>query len=182
MLINFDWILIICQRHSLIFEFTWIIFYILIVTLWCRVPFHRCGNWGLGRFGTLTKITQVVSSVTEIQDNVVYIAACSLSVLHLTLVSCSVAKSCPTVCDPMGCSRSGFPVPHHLLEFAQVHVHCLGDAIQPSHLLSPSSFAFSLSQHQGLFQWVSSSHQVAKILELQLQHQSFQWVFRVDFL
>ena len=133
MLINFDWILIICQRHSLIFEFTWIIFYILIVTLWCRVPFHRCGNWGLGRFGTLTKITQVVSSVTEIQDNVVYIAACSLSVLHLTLVCCSVAKSCPTVCDPMGYSTSGFPVPHHLLEFAQVHVHCI---------MMPSSHVF----------------------------------------
>ena len=133
MLINFDWILIICQRHSLIFEFTWIIFYILIVTLWCRVPFHRCGNWGLGRFGTLTKITQVVSSVTEIQDNVVYIAACSLSVLHLTLVCCSVAKSCPTVCDPMGYSTSGFPVPHHLLEFAQVHVHCI--MMPSSHLI-----------------------------------------------
>ena len=77
----------------------------------------------------------------------------------------------------------GFPVHHQLPELAQIHVHQVGDAIQPSHpLSSPSPPAFNLSQHQGLFQWVSSSHQVAKMLELQLQHQSFQWIFRVDFL
>ena len=70
----------------------------------------------------------------------------------LGLSCCSVAQLCPTLLIPMDCSTPGLPVPHHLLEFAQVHVHCLGDAIQPSHLLSPSSFAFSLSQHQGLFQ------------------------------
>ena len=67
--------------------------------------------------------------------------------------------------------------------FAQIHVHWVSDAIQPSHpVLSPSLPAFNLSQHQGLFKWVSSSHQVAKVLELQLQHQSFQSIFRVDFL
>ena len=72
---------------------------------------------------------------------------------------------------------------HCLLEFAQTHIHWVSDAIQPPHpLLSPSSPAFYLFQHQGLFQWVSSSHQMAKVLELQLQHQSFQWIFRVDFL
>ena len=77
----------------------------------------------------------------------------------------------------------GFPVHHQLLELAQIHAHQVGDAIQSSHpLSSPSPPAFSLSQHQGLFQWVSSSHQVAKVLELQLQHQSFQWIFRIDFL
>ena len=85
----------------------------------------------------------------------------------------SVAQSCPTLCDPMDCSMPGLPVPHHLPEFAQVHVYCISDAIQPSHPLTPSS-AFNLSQHQGLFQWDSSSHQVTKIVELQLQHQSFQ--------
>ena len=96
---------------------------------------------------------------------------------------CSVAKSCPTLCDSTDCSMPGFPVPHHLLELAHVRVHCICDAIQPSHPLIPSSpSAFSLSQHQGLFQWVSSLSQVAKVLELQLQHQSFQQVFRVDFL
>ena len=64
-----------------------------------------------------------------------------------------------------------------------IHVHWVGDAIQPFHpLLSPSPLALNLSQHQGLFKWVSSSHQVTKVLELQLQHQSFQWIFRVDFL
>ena len=84
--------------------------------------------------------------------------------------------------DPMDCSTPGSPVLHYLLEFAQVPVHWVSDAIQPSHpLSSPSPSGFSLSQHQGLFQWIGSSHQVAKILELQLQQQSFQWIFRVDF-
>ena len=81
-------------------------------------------------------------------------------------------------CDPMDCSTPGFPVHHQLLELAQTHVHRVGDAIQPSHPLSSPSPTFNLSQHQGLFQGVSSSHQVAKVLELQLQHQSFQWRMR----
>ena len=93
-----------------------------------------------------------------------------------------VAKSSPTLHDSMDCIPPGFPVPHHLPDFAQVHVHCIGDAIQPSHPLLPPSPAFSLSQHQGLFQWVNSSHEVAKVLEFQLQHQSFPWAFRIDFL
>ena len=75
----------------------------------------------------------------------------------------SVDQSCLTFCDPMDCSRSGFPVRHQLPEFIQTHVHRIGDAIQPFHpLLSPSPPAFNLSQHQGLFKWVSSSYQVAK--------------------
>ena len=73
-------------------------------------------------------------------------------------------------------------VPHHLPEFSQVHVHWISDAIQPPHpLLPPSLLTLNLPQHQGLFQWVSCLHQVAKVLEPQLQHQSFQWIFRVDF-
>ena len=93
----------------------------------------------------------------------------------------SVTQSCPTLCDPMSCSMPDFPVHHQLLEFTQTHVLWVGDAIQPSHLLSsPSPSAFNLSQNQGLFQRVSSLHQVAKVLEL--QHQSFQWKFRTDFL
>ena len=80
----------------------------------------------------------------------------------------------------MGCSTPGFPVLHHLLEFVQTDVHWVGDAIQPSHpLLPPSPPAFNFSQHQDLFQWVSSSHQVASVLEHQLQHQYFQWIFRL---
>ena len=83
----------------------------------------------------------------------------------------SVAQSCPTLCDPMDCSTPGLPVHHQLPELAQTHVHQVSDAIQPPHpLLSPCPSAFSLSQHQGLFQWVSSSHQVAKVLEFQSQH------------
>ena len=95
----------------------------------------------------------------------------------------SVIQSCLTLCDPMDCSMPGFPVHHQLPEFIQTHIHWDGDAIEPSHpLLSPSPPAFSLSQHQGLFKWVSSSNQVAKVLEFQLQHQSCQWIFRTDFL
>ena len=83
----------------------------------------------------------------------------------------------------MDCSTPGFPVFHCLPEFAQTHVHWVGDAIQPSHPLSPlSPPALNLSQHQSVFHWVSSSHQVAKVMELKLQHQSFQWMLRVDFL
>ena len=87
----------------------------------------------------------------------------------------SVAQSCPTLCDPMDCSTPGFPV-HQLPELAQTHVHRVDDAIQPSHPLpSPSPPVPNLSQHQGLFQEVSSSQQVGKVLEFQLQQQSFQW-------
>jgi len=95
----------------------------------------------------------------------------------------SVTQSCPTLCDPMNCSTPSLPVHHQLLKFIQTHVHWVSDAIQPFHpLSSPSPPALNLSQHQSLFKWVSSSHQVAKILEFQLQHQSFQWTPRTDFL
>ena len=91
----------------------------------------------------------------------------------------SVTQSCPALCDPMNHSTSGLPVHHQLLESTQAYVHWVGDAIQPSHpLSSPSSPALNLSQHQGLFKWVSSLHQVAKILKFQLQNQSFQWTPR----
>ena len=81
----------------------------------------------------------------------------------------SVAQLCLTLCDPMDCSTPGLPVHHQLPEFTEIHVHCVSDAIQPSHpLSSPSLPSFTLSQHQGLFQWVGSLHQVAKVLEFQL--------------
>ena len=87
----------------------------------------------------------------------------------------SVIQSCPTLYDPIDCRMPGFPVHHQLLELAQTHVHRVGDAIQPSHpLMSPSPPTFNLSQHQGLFQSARSLHQVAKMLEFQLQHKSFQ--------
>ena len=96
---------------------------------------------------------------------------------------CSVTKSCPTLCNPMDCSMPGFPVHHYLPEFAQTHVHWVGDAIHPSHPLSPPSPpALILFQQQDLFQWVFCLHQVGKVLEVEFQHPSFQWIFRVDFL
>ena len=85
---------------------------------------------------------------------------------HSTYQFCSVAQSCLTFCYPMDCSTQDFPVHHQLLELTQSHIHWVGDAIQPSHLqLSPSPPAFSHSQHQSLFQCVSSSHKMAKVLE-----------------
>ena len=103
--------------------------------------------------------------------------------INFSLMFSSGAQSCLTLRDPMDCSTPGLRVHHQLPEFTQTHVLWVGDAIQPSHpLSSPSPPAFNLSQHQGLFKWVSFSHQVAKVLELQVEHQSFRWIFRTDFL
>ena len=110
-----------------------------------------------------------------------YIISCSVQFSLITL-------SYLTLCDSIDCSMPGFPLHHQLQEIAQTHVHWVDDAIQPSHpLSSPSPPAFNLSQHQGLLQRVNSSHQVAKVLEFQLQHQSSQWIFglisfRMDWL
>ena len=87
----------------------------------------------------------------------------------------SVAQSCPTLCDPMDCSMPGLPVHQQLPEFTQTHVHWLGDAIQPSHPLSSPSHSLNLSQHHGFFKWVSSLHQVAKVLEFHLQMNIQDW-------
>ena len=96
-----------------------------------------------------------------------------LKIINHSVQFSLVAQSCPTLCDPMNCSTPGLPVHHQFSEFTPAHIHWVNDAIQPSHpLSSPSPPAFDFSQNQSLFQWVSSSHQVAKVLELQLQHQS----------
>ena len=103
--------------------------------------------------------------------------------LKVSVQFSSVTQLCPTLCSPMDCSTPGLPVHHQLLESTQTHVHWVGDAIQSSHPLSPPSPpALNLSQHQGLFKWVSSLHQVAKVLKFQLQHYSFQWTLRTDLL
>ena len=95
----------------------------------------------------------------------------------------SVAQLCLTLCNPMNRSTPGLPVYHQLPEFTQTQVHWVGDAIGPSHpLLSPSPPTPNPSQHQGLLQWINSSHQVAKVLGFQLQHQSFQWTPRSHLL
>ena len=103
---------------------------------------------------------------------------------HPTNQFSSITQLSPPLCDSMDCKMPGFAVHHQLPELAQIHVHQVSDAIQPSHSLSSPypPLVFSLSQHQSLFHWVSSLHQVAKVLEFQLQHQSFQWLFRTDFL
>ena len=110
-------------------------------------------------------------------------SALSTTPKPLTVRFSSVTQSCLTLCNPMDCSTPSFLVHHQHPELTQTHVHRVGDAIQPSHpLSSPSPPAFNLSQHQGLFQLISFSHQVAKVLEFQLQHQSFQWIVRTDIL
>ena len=113
--------------------------------------------------------------------NLLYIKDCIMCKEHFQFSS--VTQSCPALCNPMDCSTPGLPVQHQLLEFTQTHVHWVSDAIQPSHpQSSPSPPAPNPSQHQSLFQWVNSSHQVAKVLEFQLQHHSLQRNSRADFL
>ena len=108
-----------------------------------------------------------------------YVSDCDVYLLRRNWDSfcccCSAAQACPALCNPMDCSTPGFPVLHSLPKLVQTHVHSVTDAIQPSCLLSsPFPPACNLSQHQGFFQGVNSSHEVAKVLESQLQHQSFQ--------
>ena len=119
-----------------------------------------------------------------IQGDVVYMVELERSPLLWALYCCcSVAQSCPTLCDVIDCSMPGFPVLQHLPELTQTHVHWLSDDFQLSHPLSPPfPPALNLSQHKCLFQWVISLHQVAKVLELQPQQQSLQWIFKFDFL
>ena len=114
--------------------------------------------------------------------HVFYVSCICRQVLNHPIQFSSVAQSCPTLCNPMDCSTPGFPVLHQLPKFVQTHVHWVCDAIQPSHTLSsPSPPAFNPSQSES-FPTVSFSHHVVKVLEFQLQHQSFQWIFRTDFL
>ena len=149
------------------------------VNCWCRCV------WLISTASFLIQL--YISS----QEDGGYSWVCVTYLMETRLCCCSVTQLCPTLCNPMNCSTPGFPVLHHLPELAQIHVHWVGDAIQPSRSLSSPSPAFNPSQHQGskikdpsisLFQWVGSLYQVAKVLEFQLQHQSFQWIFRVDFL
>ena len=126
-----------------------------------RIPKDRGAWW--------TTVHRVAKSQTRLSD------------FRFSSVQLS-AQSCPTLCNPLDCRMPGVPVHHQLPEFTQTHLHWVSDAIQLSHPLSTPSPVFKLSQYQGLFKWVSSSHQVAKVLEFQLRHQPFQWIFRDDFL
>ena len=141
---------------------------------WCSHEIKRCLL--LGR-KVMTNLDSILKSRDITLPTKVHLV--KTMVFPVVMYECE----CPTLCDPMNHSTPGLPVHHQLLEFTQTHIHQVGDAIQPSHpLSSPSPPTFNLSQHQGLFKWVSSLHQVAKILEFQLQHQSFQWTPRTDFL
>ena len=134
-----------------------------MVTELTRIRWHTPNAKKWMGFWKRSKETSVLSSTTD-----------SVQFSHL-VVSNSLW--------PHGLQHTRIPCPSPTLESTQTHIHQVDDAIQPSHpLLSPSLPAFNLSQHQGLFKWVSSSQQMAKVLEFQLQHQSFQWIFRTDFL
>ena len=148
-------------------------------------------NWPSISMGYITsKILQKTKWKTP-KSSKSYIWICYISAtIHIAFQFCPVQSlsrvglfATPTLCDPMNRSTPGLSVHHQLPESTQTHVHWVGDAIQPSHPLScPSPPVLNLSKHQALPQWVSSSHQVAKVLEFQLQHQSFQWIFRTHFL
>ena len=123
-----------------------------------------------------------VHGVAKSRTRLKWLSSSSSSSSSSSIQLSLAAQSSPTLCDPMNCSTPGLPVHHQLPESTQTNVHCVSDAIQPSHpLLSPSP-ALNLSQHQGLLKWVSYSHQVAKVLEFQLQNQSYQWTPTTDLL
>ena len=140
---------------------------------------------GRGTWDKIANIHWIIEKARELQKN---IYLCFLDYAKVfdcvsSIQFSSVTQSCPTLCDPMNRNTSGLPVHHQLLEFIQTLVHGVSDAIQPSHpLSSPSPPAPNLSQNHGLFQWVYSSHEVAKVLELQFQHKSFKWTPRTDLL
>ena len=138
-------------------------------TVW--KPFYNKNCLKLGKIDDIVSINTIQASQTPVPPT--FILQLVVQSLHRVRI----------FVNPMDCSTPGFTVLYYLPELAQTHVHWISDDIKPSHpLFHPFPSALNLSQHQGLFQWVSSSHQVAKVLELQLQHQSFQWIFRVDFL
>ena len=135
-------------------------------------------SWIVGRFFT-NWATREAPVLLGGSKEIIHVKQLVLCLIYTQFSS--VAQSCPTLCNLMNRSTPGLPVDHQLLEFTQTHVHQVSHATQPSHPLSSSSpTAFNLSQHQGLFKWVSSSHQVAKVLDFQLQHQSFLWTPRTD--
>ena len=147
------------------------------------VPKEQVLWWAYTAGGTVATLHVTHRAITEEHMNCLNMCIRNTLMLLLLVLFSSVSQSCLLLCNPMDCSTPGFPVHHQLPELGQTHVHWFGNAIQPTHPLSyPSPPDFNHSQHQGLFQWVSSSRQVDRVLELQLQYQSFQWIFRTDFL
>ena len=132
-----------------------------------------CGSWGMTNWEQQCYYHTVAPLKSSVAPRCVVVVVFQ-PVTHVSAM---------TLCDPMDCNTPGFPVLHCLLEFAQIHVRWVSSAIQPSHPLSPASPpALHFPSIRIFYSWVGSWHQVAKVLDLQLQHQSFQWKFRVDFL
>ena len=150
--------------------------------LGCKITVHDDCSHKIKRCLLLgRKAMRNLDSIWKSRDITLPAKLCIVKAAFFPVQFGSVAQSCPTE-HARTASTPSFSVHHQLPELAQTHVHRVGDAIQLSHsLLAPSPPAFNLSQHQDLFQWISSLHQVAKVLEFQLQHQSFQWKFRTDF-
>ena len=155
-----------------------------IITLQCCVGFCHMTMWISQKYTYVPSLLNLLSTPPSHPiplgcHRAPAWAPCIIQLLPIVVV----VQSYSTLYDHVDCSTPGFPVLHYLPEFAQTHVHWVSDAIQQSHsLLPPYLPALNLPHHQGLFQWVSSSHQVAKGLEFQLQHQSFQWTPRTDLL
>ena len=133
--------------------------YIYIRIIFSEIPYNVAEM-------TVSRLSNALALVTSPQVTLTWAS------LGKSWAQFSSVQSCPTLWDPMNCSMPGFPIHHQLLEFTQTHVHRVGDAIRPSHpLSSPSPSPPNPFQHHGLFQWVNSSHEVAKELEFQPQHQ-----------
>ena len=140
---------------------------------WIALPSSKGSSWPRGQTAYLTSPATLSGGF--------FTTSATWCIYIYGYGCCSVAKSSLILCDPMNCPMPVFPVLRYLPEFAETCIHWVSDAIRPSHSLSPPSpLALNISQHQGVFHGVSSLHQLAKGLEL--QHQSFQWIFRVDFL
>ena len=152
---------------------TWLHKQCVCLCVWCLYDFI----FWWGRKHSLSKFVSQLTLNTAVWPSGIF------SIDSPSVQFSSVPQSCPTLCDPMNRSTPGLPVHSQIPESTQTHVHRVGDAIQPSHPLSfPSPPVPYPSRHQGLFQWVNSSHEVAKVLEFQPQHQSFQWTPRTDLL
>ena len=154
--------------------------YLPRIQAWIICQFFFQGKVILHEENCLAHSPSIIIQILSSRQAAILLEGAEGALCVLPIQFSSASQSCPTPCDCMNCSMPGLPVPHQLLEPTQTHVHWVGDAIQPSHPLSSlSPPALSLSQHQGLFKWVSSSHQVSRVLEFQLQH---QWLisFRMD--
>ena len=157
------------------------------LSIWSKAnfPFHQpglfIGFWAVSSQTPYTYLSVILSDPPPTKEfHLLIPKACSI---FSSVQFSSVAQSCPTLCNPMNRSTPGLPVHHQLPDITQTHVHRVSDAILPSHpLSSPSPPAPNPSQHQGLFQWLNSLHEVAKVLEFQCQHQSFQLIPRTDLL